>query len=72
MDNKHVVFGKVIKGKSVVRTIENNQTGSNDRPIKTVKIVDCGELKEGEDDGIKEPEDGDIYEDWPGNNFLIP
>ncbi|CAG8436169.1 9496_t:CDS:2 [Diversispora eburnea] len=58
------VFGKVINGKSLVRSIENIPT-ANERPIKTVKIVDCGELKEGEDDGIVEPADGDIYEDWP-------
>ncbi|RHZ74111.1 hypothetical protein Glove_227g14 [Diversispora epigaea] len=64
LDDKHVVFGKVINGKSIVRTVENIPT-TNDRPIKTVKIVDCGELKEGEDDGIAEPADGDIYEDWP-------
>ncbi|RIA97345.1 peptidyl-prolyl cis-trans isomerase D [Glomus cerebriforme] len=65
LDNKHVIFGKVLKGKSVVRAIENNPTGANDRPIKKVTIVDCGELKEDEDDGVSVPADGDIYEDWP-------
>ncbi|CAJ0749799.1 12900_t:CDS:10, partial [Entrophospora sp. SA101] len=64
LDDKHVVFGKVLKGKSVVRAIENIPV-SDDKPTKIVKIVDCGELKEGEDDGIQEPVDGDIYEDWP-------
>ncbi|CAG8782466.1 18662_t:CDS:2, partial [Acaulospora morrowiae] len=62
---KHVVFGKVIKGKSVVRAIENNPTISNDKPIKDVEIVDCGELKEDENIETTESADGDIYEDWP-------
>lgn len=61
-----MIFGRVLKGKSVVRAIENNPTGTNDKPIKKVTIVDCGELKEGEDDGVPVPADGDTYEDWPG------
>lgn len=31
----------VLKGMSVVRAIENNKTGAQDRPIEEVKIVDC-------------------------------
>jgi peptidyl-prolyl isomerase D len=58
-----VIFGKVLKGKSIVKMIENIQT-SDDKPVKTVKISNCGELKEGEDDGIPKVDDGDIYEDW--------
>lgn len=66
-----MVFGKVIKGKSVVRAIEAVNT-AGESPVKTIKITDCGELKEGEDDGIPQLMDGDEYEDWPGNiSFLI-
>ncbi|KAK2959402.1 putative Peptidyl-prolyl cis-trans isomerase 6 [Blattamonas nauphoetae] len=41
LDGKHVVFGEVVSGMPVVRKIEKNPTRS-DRPIKEVKIVDCG------------------------------
>lgn len=39
MDGKHVVFGKVIKGMSVVREIENAQIGTQDRPDQAIVIV---------------------------------
>merc|ERR1711970_544613 len=42
LDGRHVVFGKVLKGMSVVKTIENNPTNSRDRPEKEVKIVETG------------------------------
>lgn len=62
LDGKHVVFGKVIAGKSIVRQIERTETAESDRPLKECKIIDCGELKEGDplvlDDGT-----GDKYED---------
>ena len=32
LDGKHVVFGEVIAGKSVVRQVENTPTGANDKP----------------------------------------
>ncbi|CAG8793822.1 5742_t:CDS:2, partial [Racocetra fulgida] len=70
LDGKHVVFGKVIKGKSIVRAIEAVNT-AGESPVKTIKIADCGELKEGEDDGIPQLMDGDEYEDWPEQNDLL-
>merc|ERR1712109_441748 len=42
LDGKHVVFGKVLKGMSMVRKIENNKTDGRDRPVQEVKIVDAG------------------------------
>lgn len=65
LDGKHVVFGKVLKGKGVVRALENLETVS-DKPVKDAVIVNCGELAEGEDDGIPENADGDNYEEYPG------
>ena len=44
LNDKHVVFGKVLEGMEVVRAIERVPTDENDRPIThAVEIVDCGE-----------------------------
>ena len=66
LDGKHVVFGKVLKGISVVREIERTKKGDGDAPLEPVIIADCGELAEGEDDGVAAPDAGDKYADWPG------
>merc|ERR1711942_220827 len=44
LDGKHVVFGKVTKGMSVVRAIEQNPTGPRDKPKQDVVIVNSGVL----------------------------
>ncbi|KAJ1663043.1 peptidyl-prolyl cis-trans isomerase cpr6 [Coemansia sp. RSA 1813] len=75
LDNKHVVFGQVLKGKHVVRAIEATQTDSGDKPTKPVAIDDCGELAPGADDGCTPadgiPEDPEDY-DVPGDAAEIP
>lgn len=66
LDGKHVVFGRVLKGKSLVRKIEDSQTDSRDAPVVPVIISDCGALAPGEigiDVAIDDPQDQ--YEDYP-------
>jgi peptidyl-prolyl isomerase D len=66
LDGRHVVFGKVLKGMGVVRSIEHTPTGDQDRPLQEVLIMDCGEIPEGGDDGVAGLfSDGDTYPDWP-------
>jgi len=46
LDGKHTVFGRVIHNYGIIEKIEKNETGSQDKPLKQVTIVDCGEIKE--------------------------
>jgi len=67
LDGKHVVFGEVIKGKSLVRQIENYPTNTGDVPKSPIVISDCGELSP-DDPSLTEAAEassGDPYEDYP-------
>lgn len=67
LDGKHVVFGEVLAGKSIVREIENQKT-QGDKPVKDCIISDCGELHGAEAENLpqKQPDStGDLYEDYP-------
>ncbi|KAI6002139.1 peptidyl-prolyl cis-trans isomerase [Pisolithus albus] len=64
LDDKHVVFGEVVRGKSVVRAIENHPTDGRDVPTAPIVISASGVLSP--DDPAPEKADaadGDIWED---------
>lgn len=44
LDDKHVVFGRVVDGMLVLRKMENVPVGPNDKPRMPVTILECGEL----------------------------
>ncbi|ODV92399.1 hypothetical protein CANCADRAFT_86310 [Tortispora caseinolytica NRRL Y-17796] len=64
LDGKHVVFGKVIAGKSIVRLIEHIKTVVGDKPEVPVVITDCGEVPADQEIQVG-TSDGDKYEDYP-------
>ncbi|PKI85961.1 peptidylprolyl isomerase [Malassezia vespertilionis] len=74
LDGKHVVFGRALRGKNVVRRIENAQIGENDRPAQEITISDCGQFAPNQvcdpafDYGIEPDESGDTYETFPDDH----
>jgi len=62
LDEKHVVFGKVLVGMDVVYEMESLKT-ENDKPIKDCIIHDCGEVDSNDVISANVPDDGtgDIY-----------
>ena len=69
-DGKHVVFGQVIKGMEIIKQIEDIETDNDDKPLKRITIINCGEIinKEKEDnnnnsnnDDIKNENNSDSF-----------
>ncbi|KAI0340271.1 peptidyl-prolyl cis-trans isomerase [Trametopsis cervina] len=67
LDGKHVVFGEVIRGKSVVRAVENQPTSSGDVPHAPCVIAASGQLDPSDLtlEVSATTADGDPYEDYP-------
>ncbi|PWZ01271.1 peptidyl-prolyl cis-trans isomerase D [Testicularia cyperi] len=69
LDGKHVVFGQVLKGKAVVRRIENAETLPGDKPKHPITIKAAGQLDRAQDGpnnwGIQSDESGDAFEEFP-------
>lgn len=63
LDRKHVVFGRVLKGQSIVKKIEETETDTRDFPIAPVTISDCGAADDGKEDKVVDAEDP--WEDYP-------
>ncbi|CAG8954395.1 hypothetical protein HYFRA_00006022 [Hymenoscyphus fraxineus] len=76
LDGKHVVFGEVISGKSIIRKIESQPTQAGDKPNKDVTITDCGELTQEEAALAAETKvadaTGDEYADFPEDLIKPP
>ncbi|OAV97983.1 hypothetical protein PTTG_03198 [Puccinia triticina 1-1 BBBD Race 1] len=71
LDGKHVVFGRVIAGRSIVRLIEQTPTKPGaDQPTESIMISDCGmATEEVLVDGKKQPDQwGDEWEDHPSDD----
>ncbi|VDN56198.1 unnamed protein product [Dracunculus medinensis] len=47
LDGKHVVFGYVVEGMTVVKQVEQ-QGSKSGKPMMQVTIVECGEVKDGD------------------------
>ncbi len=52
LDNKHVVFGKIIDGYNIIKSMETQLTDNNDKPIQDCYIKECGILNKNELDKI--------------------
>ncbi|KAJ3676009.1 hypothetical protein LUZ60_003421 [Juncus effusus] len=44
LDGRHVVFGQVLEGMDVVKTLESQETARSDVPRVPCRIVNCGEI----------------------------
>lgn len=44
LDGKHVVFGQVVDGYDIIKSVEQTPTGPMDKPKKDVVIAESGEL----------------------------
>lgn len=42
LDNKHVVFGIVLKGFDIIKRIEQIDCDNNDNPISKIEVIECG------------------------------
>lgn len=62
LDDKHVVFGKIIDGLDLLDYINQQPVGENDKPLKEIRIHDCGRiwLEEGEEGQVKLPTVSDV------------
>lgn len=65
LTGKHVVFGHVVRGMSVVRKLEHTQTGMQDRPVEDCRIDDCGSIAEADLQPVPRPADGDEFPEYP-------
>lgn len=72
LNNKHTIFGKVIHGKSTIRTIESEIVNETSIPKKEIIIEDCGEWDDSKDIPVYNASystlGGDKYEEFPDDD----
>lgn len=44
LNGKHTIFGRVISGYEICEKAENVAKGASDKPLRNIRIADCGEL----------------------------
>ena len=58
----------MINGRSLVRLMEHSPVIGESSPAEEIIISACGELQEGEEDGIVVNEFEENYEDYPSDD----
>jgi cyclophilin family peptidyl-prolyl cis-trans isomerase len=78
LDDKHVVFGRIVQGEEVFRKMENIPTNDEDEPTKLIVIAHCGELlpesKRTVVDSVSEAEEKTVEDENPqddSNPYVI-
>lgn len=75
LQGKHTCFGRVIRGKSIIREIENVKTGKEYNPVESVKIIGCGTWEVGDPvpiyNACYEEVAGDVFEEYPDDDSHI-
>ena len=59
-DGKHVVFGQIINGIEILKQIEDIETDNDDKPLKRVTIINCGEIIKTVNEDNKETKENKI------------
>lgn len=44
LDNKHIVFGKVVENLELIEYINSRPTDNKDKPLRDIRINDCGRI----------------------------
>ena len=60
LNQRHVVFGKVIEGMELVKVMENVSTDASDRPRAPVIISNCGQVGEALSNTAQQNEDENV------------
>ena len=69
-DGKHVVFGQVIKGMEIIKQIEDIETDNDDKPLKRITIINCGEIINKEKEENKEINENKIEDNKENENII--